>query len=184
MVLWRFARAFPVNFLPVLFAAIVAGVLAWLIHPLVLLLAAAYIFDFFRKFLPAARVHFWYGCANPAAVVSVSPPRIAVYTDLSAVGRKEHPVLKVVDQPLGCLDGGIPPVGTRLATVSMYCQPMVDWHWSDFVPIAVGLVTDAKSARAVMDRVPPENWDRLEHGLRFLPDSPEPRTYPLPTLDA
>lgn len=65
------------------------------------------------------REQFQYGCINPGIVICTNPPLVAVCTDL-ATGGIQHHVIKIVPQPLRWMKHGVPPVGTRLASVALY----------------------------------------------------------------
>ena len=70
--------------------------------------------------------HFALGCANPATVVSLNPPLLAVYTDLTT-GERAYPVIKILR------DSGIPSsVGDKFATVSLYQGSTEAERWEDF----------------------------------------------------
>ena len=123
------------------------------------------------------REHFRYGCVNPAIVVSQTPPLIAVATDLR-VRDKPYPVVKILTQPLHQIRGGTPPIGTRLATVALYCDGGNPWHWVDFEPIVVNCVTDRQSdIDNVFRSIAQEDWTDLELGLQKVRNRYQPGLY-------
>lgn len=115
------------------------------------------------------REHFSGGCVNPAIVVSQSPPLVAVSTDLRKWD-EPYPVIKILEQPLHKLPGGIPPVGTRLATVALYCAGEEQLpHWIDFNPIVVNCVTDSQAdIDRVFRSISLRDWQDLQDGLRCV----------------
>ncbi|MFM2432212.1 MAG: hypothetical protein RLZZ511_3426 [Cyanobacteriota bacterium] len=124
------------------------------------------------------REHFDCGCANAAMVVSQSPPLVAVSTDLRK-WNKPYPVIKILEQPLHKLLGGVPPVGTRLVTVSLYRVGAEKLpHWIDFNPIVVNCVTDAQGdIDRIFRSIRLEDWQDLQDGLRRVEKHNQPGLY-------
>ncbi len=86
------------------------------------------------------REWFLHGCVNPAIVICTNPPLVAVCTDLST-GKIQHHAIKILPQPLRWTKNGVPPVGTRLASVALYQGSLEKSSWEDFHPIVVDCVT-------------------------------------------
>jgi hypothetical protein len=121
--------------------------------------------------------HFAHGDTNPAVVVGRN--LVAVYTDLST-GRIAYPVVKVLHQPLARGAGGHPPLGARLAAVSLYGGFQGAVAWSDFFPVAVSCVTSDHAERdRLLASIPREQWDLLACGVTRLTSPPKPGLYPL-----
>lgn len=122
--------------------------------------------------------HFSGGCVNPAVVVSQSPPLIAVATDLRK-WNEPYPVIKILEQPLSAMSGGIPPVGTRLATVALYWAGAAHLpHWVDFNPIVVNCVTDNQvDIDRVFNTLQVQEWRDLQDGLRQIENHNQPGLY-------
>lgn len=120
------------------------------------------------------------GCANHAMVLSMNPPLIAVYDDLST-GGSSWPVVKILRQPLNRASGPPLQAGDRLATVSLYKGGLVTKpHWEDFYPIAVPCITDDQEAiRDLMARLDAEEggWEMLASCLARIPQPYAPGLY-------
>jgi hypothetical protein len=131
------------------------------------------------------REHFSFGCVNPAIVVSQSPPLVAVATDLRKWD-EPYPVIKILEQPLHTISGGVPAIGTRLATVALYCAGDDEYqdHWVDFNPIVVNCVTDNQTdIDRVFNSIQREDWQDLETGLRRVEKRTQPGLYFVNTLE-
>lgn len=125
------------------------------------------------------REHFIYGCVNPAVVVSSQPPLVAVFTDLTT-GKGSHHVIKILPQPLRWMKHGIPPVGTRLATVALYKGNGQKGYWDDFHPVVINCVTgNTVDIERVFQSISHKEWEELEAGLGYL-QTTKPGLYPIP----
>ena len=171
-------RCFPRE--PLTYAAYLAGalLLALFIGPLfwlpVALMLAVAVFSAIR-----IKEHFRSGCINPACVVSLNPPLIAAYTDLTT-GRAPWPVVKVLPHPLHRMHGGAPAVGTRLVVVALYSGEMGKPHWDDFDPIVANCVTRNEAAiEKAFSRLSEENWSDLKIGLQQVPQPYKLGLYPV-----
>jgi Protein of unknown function (DUF3239) len=135
--------------------------------------------------LTSRREHFSFGCVNPAIVVSQSPPLVAVATDLRKWD-EPYPVIKILEQPLQTIPGGVPAIGTRLATVALYWAGAATQqdHWADFTPIVVNCVTDDQTdIDRVFNSIQREDWQDLEAGLRRIEKRTQPGLYFVNTLE-
>jgi hypothetical protein len=125
------------------------------------------------------RAKFISGCTNPAVVVSVSPPLVAVLTDLSLgqTGTRWF-YIKVLEQPLDSMTGEGPNMGQRLATVATYRQGENSEHWSDFWPVAVNCVTwNVDDIAQVFSTLSSADWQQLDTALRQIPRPYSPGLY-------
>ncbi len=125
------------------------------------------------------RAKFISGCTNPAMVVSVSPPLVAVLTDLSMgqSGTKWYYV-KVLEQPLDSMTGEGPNVGQRLATVATYHQGDNSEHWTNFWPVVVNCVSwSIGDIARVFATITSADWQQLETALRQIPSPFSPGLY-------
>jgi len=176
----HFARNYPRD--PSLMVALFLGALglAWLgvqrdASPLLIMaapIAAAFANGLYWK---AQRQHFWFGCSNPAIVLSTSPWRWAVSTDLGFVeGDPPVPALKVCDHSLARHAGPPLQAGDRIPCVSLYVGEG-DSHWDDFDPRPVGCACPdpAVAARVVAD-IPEAEWQTLEAACADLGPDPAP----------
>ncbi len=124
------------------------------------------------------RMHFVGGCINPGQVVSLDPPLIAVFTDLTKGGPR-HPVVKVLPHPLTRMAGGPFRKGQRIATIATYLPGDEDLpHWEDTYPIAVGCATiDRREIERVTRSLDREDWEQLDEALAQVPQPFEPGLY-------
>lgn len=131
------------------------------------------------------KYQFISGCVNPGVVVSTSPPLVAVLTDLSK-GWQDCPVVKVLPQPLSRMAGGMPAMGTRVATVAFYHQLNEGLaHWDDFSPVVAGCVTANEGDIArVLASIEASDWQELDDGLRQIPKPVCPGLYRVYTVEA
>ncbi len=122
------------------------------------------------------RMHFVGGCINPGKVVSLHPPLIAVYTDLSK-GGVSYPVVKVLKHPLSRMYDGPYQVGDDMATIAVY-QPGNDeaqLHWDDFYPVAVQCATmDSEEIDRVYESIDEDSWETMEAALKQVPQPYKP----------
>jgi hypothetical protein len=118
--------------------------------------------------------HFALGCANPAKVVSLHPPLIAVYSDLTT-GEHAYPVIKILRDP------SVPScVGDKYATVSLYRGSSQAERWEDFHPKPAQCATmDETALSTLKSRIPAEEWTALEEGLKQVPQPWKLGTYPI-----
>jgi hypothetical protein len=125
------------------------------------------------------RAKFISGSTNPAMVVSVSPPLVAVLTDLS-VGETETKwfYVKVLQQPLDSMSGEAPRVGQRLAAVATYRQGDNPEHWADFWPVVVNCVTwNVGDIAGVFGTITNSDWQQLDTGIGQIPRPFSPGLY-------
>ena len=175
----KYARSFPL--MP---AALTLGLLVCLVAApfldlavsITVLIAAVIVYFLYWK---RVGEHFWHGCVCPAVVVSDDPYRVAVSTDLTT-GVGEYPVIKVLGQPLGEMTGGPPKPGTPLATVALYSGNVGSDHWDDFEPKVINCVsTDQAAIERVLQGIPEDEWQALQHGLAQLSRPLKPGLYPV-----
>lgn len=125
------------------------------------------------------REHFIHGCVNPGIIIASKPPLVAVFTDLTT-GIEPHYVIKILPQPLRWINNGIPPVGTRLATVALYEGSSQKAYWNDFHPVVVNCVTDNQAdIERVFQSIPEWEWKQIEVGLNYIRTN-KPGLYPIP----
>jgi len=182
-------RCFPARTVPQIFllALLLAGAMTLLLathSPLGLwpfgLGAAALVRRLDLKFR-LIREHFQHGCLNPGRVVSLDPPLVAVYTDMTHTPGQSWPAVKVLRQPLNRARGARPRLGDRVATVALYCGSRQRPHWGDFSPVAAQCVTDdqgaVRRALARLDADPDDAWAALDRALALVPTPTAPGLY-------
>lgn len=132
-------------------------------------------------FVVRTREHFLYGCVNPGTVVSTKPFLVAVSTDLTT-DRESHYAIKILPQPLQWMKHGVPPVGTRLATIALYEGFPQKGHWDNFHPVVVDCVTGNQAdIKRVFRSIPESDWQELEVGLEYI-QTTKPGLYPIPFI--
>ncbi|WP_425615799.1 DUF3239 domain-containing protein [Anatilimnocola sp. NA78] len=131
-------------------------------------------------FFAVANLGYWYivrtkfvaGCVNPAVVVSLDPPLVAVMTDLSkGMMERDWTYVRVLPQPLSGMTGGPPVLGQRLATVAYYSHSEeTDPHWESFAPTVVNCVSFSQpDIVRVFGTLGAEDWQQLAEGLKQIP---------------
>ncbi len=127
------------------------------------------------------REHFLYGCVNPGVVVALNPPLVAVFTDITT-GKVPHHTIKILPQPLKWMKKGVPPVGTRLATVALYEGNLHAGRWNDFHPVVIDCVTGNQAdIQRVLQNIPDWEWEQLYIGLGYLRTT-KPGLYNIPFI--
>lgn len=133
-----------------------------------------------KDLVEPARNKFLYGCINPGTIVSIEPSLVAVFTDLTMDDTKPRHVIKILPQPLEKISKGVPPIGTRLATVALYEGIVANHYWDDFHPQVINCVTNNKpDIERVMKTIPDWEWEQLEIGLNYIGKT-QPGLYHLP----
>lgn len=168
--LWPLVWSLPVV---VSFVGIVFHHWAWVIPGMVFM-------QVLRRYFNGLAEHFHYGDANPGVVVSVSPMRVAVLTDMSK-GGGYYPAIKITEERVPLIGKQKPAVGARVATVALYQNRVPDApHWSGFRPIPIDYVTDdAEELASLMSTFSLADWEDLIDGLSELPKPHEPGLFPL-----
>src|SRR5262249_23211575 len=91
-------------------------------------------------------------------------------TDLSAGSSGKRPAIKVMHYPLSKMTGGLPPVGTRVATVSQYKGPEQAGAWQDFWPDVIACWTaDQNEIQRVTNSITAQEWQNLDNLLGRIP---------------
>ena len=174
----QYSRCFPLWPVICFVGTPVALALAIAVHwAFWILVAIVLLLDF--AWWMRTRMHFIGGCINPGKVVSVDPPLIAVFTDLTKAAGYEHPVVKVLPHPLGRMTGGPFEVGDRVATIATYeYNDEEKPYWKDTYPVAVQCATldpdEIDRVTASLDR---DSWRELDQALEQVPQPYEPGLY-------
>jgi hypothetical protein len=156
-----------------LLVALAISLLSWLGIPLI-------VFSGYLIYLHVQWVKekFISGCICPGKILSVSPPVVAVFADLS-IGEGTCKVIRLMEQPLHRLD----PSRARPGRVSAICNflgmyPGLSDHWFMPLPTIPELVSgNEKELQRIFESIPDPLWQQLDAGLRQLPPKPELRTY-------
>jgi hypothetical protein len=121
-----------------------------------------------------------HGCINPAQVVSISPPLIAVWTDLATSPEHPYPAIKIVRQPFDRMAGGPVTLGARVVTISYYQGRVTQRHWDDFQPTMVNCLNgDPGAAAHRLQSISWLDWINLEQGLQEVPQPYRPSLHVL-----
>ena len=117
------------------------------------------------------KTHFIAGCINPAMVLSINPPLVAVTTDLTK-GDGDFDVIRILRQPLAHMSTGLPKPGQLIATVSLYENLEEEQaHWSNFNPVIADIVTtDKRHIDRILNSIEDEDWDLLAEGMLQVGD--------------
>jgi len=162
----------------------------WIWHGLLLVSIGLCFWSFgfipFVLFFIAACWLFWKrvttqfrsGCANPGQVVSIDPPLIAAFTNLSK-GVYDTNIIKILSQPIKKLSTGVPTIGQKIATVALYEDNFpCGEHWSSFDPKPVACVTKNQQAiSGVMSTFSAEDWREMDEALLQVPQPYQPGHY-------
>lgn len=173
---FRYAYAYPTWFLVWHLGLLISILLCFV--SLIFVLAVIFFGVFCYFFWARLGIHFKSGCANPAMVVSIDPPLVAAYTNLTK-GRVDAEIVKISAEPLSRFSTGKPSPGQRIPTIALYNDHFcTSEHWSTFYPKPVNLVT---GNRSVIDRVlasfDNDGWKKLSQGLAQIPKPYSPGHY-------
>lgn len=109
---------------------------------------------------------FRHGNANPARLLSVRPPLVAVWSDLTTSEEQGHPAIKVLPYPLKTVLGQPLQVGQAVPTASIYQGSEDAEAWKD---LTVYLLEEGSADHAalgeMLGRIPPEEWAELDGAL-------------------
>jgi hypothetical protein len=101
--------------------------------------------------------------------IVLSDKLVAVATNMAA-GSGVRPAIKVIRYPLSKMTGGLPPAGTRVATVALYRGPAKDGAWRDFTPEVIGCwVKDEVEIQRVTNSISEPEWRNLDTLLSRIP---------------
>jgi len=126
----------------------------------------------------AVKSQFVAGCVNPGIIVSVKPPLVAVYTDLTK-GGSQFPVVKIQQHPIHRMCTGAPEKGQKVTTVAFY-EAMEEEleHWTDFRPRLTACATgDRRIVQKQMKTIEAEDWAHLKSAISQVPKPLSPGLY-------
>jgi len=173
----RYLRSYPTWFWIWHGLGLICALLCYFVS---LLFIPLVLFFGFCCFLYWRRVttQFRSGCANPAKVVSIDPPLVAAFTNLTK-GALETNIIKIAKQPIKKFSTGMPTLGQKIATIALYENGFPEsQHWSSFDPKPVNCVTgNDASINQVLSTFTQEDWQELEVGLAQVPQPFKPGHY-------
>jgi hypothetical protein len=118
------------------------------------------------------------GDLNPGIVISESPLRIAVMTDLS-LGSGNYPILRIIDTPV---PKRYRKQGSKVPCAGGYQQidEEVDKpYWDFYEPTPLVSYTDTATASMKRFEIPQYQWDSLYEACKTLPKEPSIGFYTL-----
>lgn len=124
------------------------------------------------------KAQFVAGCVNPSTIVSVNPPLVATFTDLTK-GGSEFLVVKIEKHPIHRLNTGPAAEEQRLTTVAFYESAEDELeHWTNFTPrLTACATTDQRIIQTQLTSIDEEDWEQLWAALEQVPDPLEPGLY-------
>lgn len=173
----RYVLAFPKWALIWHISLVVSAVLTFLVHWGFGFLLAFILFCVYL-YWRGVRNPFISGCINPGQVVSLDPPLVAAYTNLSKGGADCH-AIKILPQPLAKMCTGHPEKNQQVGTIAVYSSLHNELqHWDDFFPVVADIVTGREDeCDRILDSCDDSDWDLLESGIKQLPRPFEPGMY-------
>lgn len=127
------------------------------------------------------------GALCPAKVVSINPDMVAMATNLSYVADKNFPVIHVKLASFRLFAGEPVRLGERLVMVTSYDlgegEENHDPNAGKFFGVMKcepvrGMTRNAQTIQRTLDSISEESWRDLDHGLKQIPQPPQPGTYP------
>ncbi len=120
-----------------------------------------------------AKLKFYGGDVCPGIVLSAQQNLVAVYTDLSAMGRQRpYPVIQILKQPLGRMTTGPAYDGMRVATAALYYGDAKAAAWKNFWPEVINCVVhDPAEIERVFGSISEQEWQKLEACLAQMPET-------------
>ena len=122
------------------------------------------------------------GCINPTVVIDKNKGLIATFTNLTSVGDKPTPVIKISIEKLHLIKNMTISNGQRLATVALYERGRDPYAkaWTNFDPKIPNCFTDnIELCNMAIKRLSKNAWKCLDKGLEQLPDNRQPGLYPV-----
>lgn len=159
------------------FGGLVISLLLCIVSLWFLIMAAFFAFAT-RFYFRLVKSQFVAGCINPGIIVSLQPPLVAVYTDLSK-GGDEFPVVKIEQHPIHRMCTGAAEQGQKVTTVAFY-ESMAEElpHWTDFRPrLTACATTDRRIVQKQLKSVEAEDWIHLKRAISEVPKPLEPGLY-------
>lgn len=169
---WQWLAANPSTIFVALSVAVGGLVVVFIKFPIgaVLLVSVGiFLFNEIRE----AKVKFFGGDVCPGIVLSAEQNLVAVYTDLSAMGRQRpYPVIQILKQPLGRMTTGPAYDGMRVATAALYFGDAKAAAWKNFWPEVINCVVhDPTEIERVFGSISEQEWQKLDAGLAQIPEA-------------
>ena len=109
-----------------------------------------------------------YGACCPAKVISIDPPRLAIYSDMTMRPDACHPAIIVKKFSTRGIDGPL-KVGDRLAVAAFYQDgderfPMERWRDLSVIEVVQAFTSDPVTIRSKMESIEKDEWNQLDTG--------------------
>lgn len=120
-------------------------------------------------FVIGSRRLLWHGDVRPAQVISLDPPQLAIYADLTMRPDAAHPAIVIKETSFKCIDERL-RVGDHLAVAAFYAEgddELSDERWkglSVIEPIR-GFTGDQHEIQRTFDSIENDEWQMLATGM-------------------
>lgn len=183
--LLQYTRAYP-KWPSIWFGGLAISLLLCVVSLWFIIIAAFFVFATWF-YCNRLKSQFVAGCVNPGIIVSLQPPLVAVYTDLTK-GGSEFPVVKIERHPIRRMSTGVPEKGQKVTTVAFYESMEEELeHWTDFTPRLTACATgDRRVIQKQLKSVETEDWQHLKAAISQVPKPLTPglyRYYPTEALE-
>lgn len=113
------------------------------------------------------------GACCPAKVLSLEPPRLAVFTDMSMRDDASHPAVVIKEFSAKNITGNPLKVGERLAVAAFYEPgdeefPEERWKRLSVIQPVRSVTSNADDIRRTLQSIDQEEWDQLEAGIKTI----------------
>ena len=113
------------------------------------------------------------GACCPAKVVSLDPPRLAIYSDMTMRLDAFHPAITVKEFNSKGLSGGPVQIGDNLVVAAFYepgdeAMPNERWKGLSATATIRGVTSNAHDIQRTFESVEADEWERLEEGARLV----------------
>ncbi len=128
--------------------------------------------------------HLEFGCTNPSVIINPQKGLIATFTNLTSIGNKPTPVIKISREKLHLIQDKELKDGIRIASIALYYRGEPDAKaWADFDPIVPHcFCTDTRPCDKKTESIHPNAWKCLETGLHQIENKEKAGLYYI-TLD-
>jgi uncharacterized protein YegJ (DUF2314 family) len=113
------------------------------------------------------------GACCPAKVLSIEPPRLAVFTDMSMQDDASHPAVVIKEFSAKNITGARLKVGDKLAVATFYEPgdeefPEERWKRLSVVQPVRSATSNADDIRRTLQSIDQEEWEQLDAGMKQL----------------
>lgn len=113
------------------------------------------------------------GACCPAKVLSLDPPRLAVFTDMSMRDDASHPAIVVKEFSAKKITGARLKVGDKLAVAAFYeagdeAFPEERWKRLSVIQPVRSVTSNADDVRRTLQSIDQEEWNQLDAGIKQI----------------